>query len=103
MAETREEREEEEERKEALDEEVTKLLKKKSIEDELRLLRKEIKATSGCLNSYSKQVMSTKDSVTRLAGRYNSYFNLKVPVTNPTVDFSSYSRGQSLRSLKIRE
>ena len=77
---------------------MKKLLQKQSMEDELAKLRKEIKFTSGFLQSYEKGVLETKKSVNKLAGRYNSYFNLKVPVVKPTVDFSGYSVG--MRSIK---
>jgi hypothetical protein len=36
-------------------------------------------------------VENTRREVTSLAGRYNSYFNLQLPVTNPTLDFATYS------------
>ena len=83
---------------EALDEEVKRLLQKRSMEDDLKLLRKEIRETNVFLQSYEKGVLDTKKELDRLAGRYNSYFNLKVPVNKPTVDFSGYSVG--MRSIK---
>lgn len=66
------------------------------------MLKKEIKQTNGVLRSYSKQVLKTEKSVGRLAGRYDCYFNLQVPVTQPSVDFSGFSMGmRSLKQLKI--
>ena len=76
------------------------ILRKKTLEDDLLLLKKEINATKGTLLSYEKQVLGSKKEVSRLAGRYNSYFNLNLPVNKPTVDFSRYSLGmKSLKSI----
>jgi hypothetical protein len=36
-------------------------------------------------------VKGTQKSVYNLAGRYNSYFNVNIPVKMPTVDFSGLS------------
>ena len=43
------------------------------------------------LKSYERQVKGTEKNVHHLAGRYNSYFNLKIPVKASTVDFSGLS------------
>jgi N-acetylmuramoyl-L-alanine amidase CwlA len=68
-----------------------KLLQKKTLDDELEELKRQIQQTNGHLKSYSCQVMGTQKSVYQLAGRYNSYFNLKIPISSPTVDFSGLS------------
>jgi hypothetical protein len=40
------------------------------------------------LKSYEKKVNNTEKEINNLASRYNSYYNLKIPVNISSVDFS---------------